>query len=373
MINTYVPFLGKEEKKNINNCFKTNFFSTAGPLVQKFENNFSKIYKFRNSVALNSGTSSLHLGLKALGVKKGDLVIVPSYTFAATVNAIIYCEAEPWFFDINDQFEIDLTLLNKEIQKNTVRSKKLIKHKFTRQIIRAIIPVSSFGKKIDFIKYSLFAKKNKMKVLFDVAASHDPKIFNFTKDTNMHFCFSFNGNKTLTAGSGGIFSSNSTSIVKKVKILANVGKSLSNYDYVDVGYNYRMSNVQAAIVLAQLKNINKILKKKKKLFQNYEKKLKFGQKIRMMKNTNCINWVFFLILDNKKNFLRLKKKFDENKIQLNYFWKPLHNQKPYKSYLKTKMSFSMKIWEKIAILPSHPGIRENQQKKIIKAINQLKF
>ena len=372
MINTYVPFIGIEEKKNINNCFKTNFFSTAGPLVQKFESNFSKTYKFRNSVALNSGTSSLHLGLKALGVKKGDLVIVPSYTFAATVNAIIYCEAEPWFFDINDQFEIDLTLLNKEILKNSVRSKKFIKHKFTRQIIRAIIPVSSFGKKIDFNKYSLFAKKNKMKVLFDVAASHDPKIFNFTKDTNMHFCFSFNGNKTLTAGSGGAFSSNSTSIVKKVKILANVGKSVSNYDYVDVGYNYRMSNIQAAIVLAQLKNLKKILRLKKKIFQNYKKKLKLSKKTKVIENTNCVNWVFFLILENKKKFLSLKKKLNKNKIQLNYFWKPLHNQKPYKSFLKTKMSFSSLIWDKIAILPSHPGIKDNHQRKIVKLVNELK-
>ena len=372
MINTYVPFLGKEEKKNINNCFKTNFFSTAGPLVQKFENNFSKIYKFRNSVALNSGTSSLHLGLKSLGVKKGDLVIVPSYTFAATVNAIIYCNAQPWFFDINDQFEIDLTLLNKEIQKSTVRSKKTIRHKFTRQAVKAIIPVSSFGKKIDFNKYLLFAKKNKMKVLFDVAASHDPKIFKFKKDPNMHFCFSFNGNKTLTAGSGGVFSSNSTSIAKRVKILANVGKSVSNYDYVDVGYNYRMSNIQAAIVLAQLKNLKKILRLKKKLFQNYKKKLKLSKKTKVIENTSCVNWVFFLILENKKKFLSLKKKLNKNKIQLNYFWKPLHNQKPYKSFLKTKMSFSSFIWDKIAILPSHPGVKDNQQIKIVKLVNELK-
>ena len=112
MINTYVPYLGSEEKKNINNCFKTNFFSTAGPLIKKFENQFCDKYKFNNSVALNSGTSSLHLGLKALGIREGDLVIVPSYTFAATVNAIIYCNAEPWFFDINKYYELDLDLID---------------------------------------------------------------------------------------------------------------------------------------------------------------------------------------------------------------------------------------------------------------------
>ena len=372
MINTYIPFLGIEEKKNINNCFKTNFFSTAGPLIKKFEDCFQKTYKFRNSVALNSGTSALHLGLKALGVKSGDLVIVPSYTFAATVNAIIYCNAEPWFFDINDQFELDLDLVSNEIKKKTFKSKKFIKHKSTNKIVRAIVSVSSFGKKIDFKKYSEFAKKNQMKILFDVAASHDPMIFNFKKNDSMHFCFSFNGNKTLTSGSGGIFASNSLATISKVKILANVGKSISNYDYVDIGYNYKMSNIQAAIALAQLQKIKKILKIKYKIFKNYQNKLELNKDVKILKNFTYINWVFFLILNSKKQFLKLKEKFNNNKIQLNYFWKPLHNQKPYKNYIKTKMSFTSKIWNRIAILPSHPGINQTQQRKIIELVNSLK-
>ena len=129
MINTYIPFMGLEEKKNLEKCFKKNFFSTAGPLIYEFEKKFSKKFKFKDSIALNSGTSSLHLGLKAIGVKKGDLVIVPSYTFAATINAIIYCNAEPWFFDIDDEFELDLNLVQKEINSKTSKIKNTIKHK----------------------------------------------------------------------------------------------------------------------------------------------------------------------------------------------------------------------------------------------------
>jgi len=371
MINTYIPFLGIKEKKNIDKCFKTNFFSTAGPLIQKFEEKFSKTFKFNNSVALNSGTSSLHLGLKAIGVKKGDLVIVPSYTFAATINAIIYCNAEPWFFDINDEFELDLKLVQREIDKKTFKVNKQIKHKILKKNVTTILPVSSFGKKIDFKKYTNFAKKNNLEILFDVAASHNPKIFNFKKENKMNFSFSFNGNKTLTSGSGGVFSSNSKSIISRVRSLANVGKGKSNYDITEVGYNYKMSNIQAAIALAQLEKLNKILKIKKKIFQNYEFSLKKKLDIKIFNNHKFLNWVFFITLKNQKHFITFKKVFDNKGIQLNYFWKPIHMQKPYKKYIKTKMNNTNNIWNRVVILPSHPGVNRNQQIEIINAINKI--
>ena len=159
MINTYIPFMGVEEKKNLKKCFKNNFFSTAGPLINDFEKDFSKKFKFKESVALNSGTSSLHLGLEAIGVKKGDLVIVPSYTFAATVNAIIYCNAEPWFFDINDKFELDLKLVQNEINSKTSKINNLFRHNALKKNIKAILPVSSFGKKINFKNTQILQKK----------------------------------------------------------------------------------------------------------------------------------------------------------------------------------------------------------------------
>jgi perosamine synthetase len=371
MINTYVPFLGVKEKRNIEKCFKTNFFSTAGPLIQKFENKFSKTFKFNNSVALNSGTSSLHLGLKAIGVKKGDLVIVPSYTFAATINAIIYCNAEPWFFDINNEFELDLKLVQTEIDKKTFKIHNQIRHKILKKNVKAILPVSSFGKKIDFKKYTNFARKNNFEILFDVAASHNPKIFDFKKENKMNFSFSFNGNKTLTSGSGGVFSTNSKSILSRVRSLANVGKGKSNYDITEVGYNYKMSNIQAAIALAQVDKLKKILKIKKKLFQNYELGLKKKLDIKIFNNHKFLNWVFFITLKNHKDFIAIKKNFDNNGIQLNYFWKPIHMQKPYKKFIKTKMDNTNNIWNKVVILPSHPGVSRSQQTKIINTINKI--
>ena len=116
MINTYIPYFRKKDQDILKKCLITNFVSTAGPLVKKFEDNFCKKYNFKYSVALNSGTSALHLGLKAIGLKSGDTVILPSYTFAATANAIIYNNANPWFFDCDENFNLPVSELEKIIK-----------------------------------------------------------------------------------------------------------------------------------------------------------------------------------------------------------------------------------------------------------------
>jgi perosamine synthetase len=267
MINTYIPYFKKKDQNILKQCLKTNFVSTVGPLVKKFENNFSKKYNFNYSVALNSGTSALHLGLKAIGIKNGDSVILPSYTFAATANTIIYNNAYPWFFDCDKNFDLPIDEIEKILKAKTYFRNKNLVIKKNNSIVRAIMPVSTFGKKLEFDKLIKFSEKYNLKILFDTAACHDPKIFNFKKNNKMHFCFSFNGNKTLTTGAGGIFASNSKKIINKVKILANVGKKINKYDYDEVGFNYKMTNLQASLGLSQLKNLKNILLKKKKSFK----------------------------------------------------------------------------------------------------------
>ena len=120
MINTSVPYLKGNEKKYLNECIKENYVSAIGKFVIKFENKFKKIYRYKYVAAVNSGTSALHLSLKALGVKKDDLIILPSYTFAATANAVLYCKANPWFFDISsDNLTLDLDKVEKALKNKT--------------------------------------------------------------------------------------------------------------------------------------------------------------------------------------------------------------------------------------------------------------
>tara|TARA_B100001093_G_C26858009_1_gene1028413 strand:- start:3723 stop:4844 length:1122 start_codon:yes stop_codon:yes gene_type:complete len=371
MINTYIPYLKGKEKKLVNECIKKNFVSSSGDLIPIFEKKFCKIYNFKHASALNSGTSALHLGLKSIGVTKSDVVIVPSYTFAATANAIIYNNAEPWFFDSNKNFEFSLTALEKELKIKTYFSGKLLKLKSNNKIVRALIPVSTFGKKLNFNSYYKFALKYNLKLLFDTAACHDPAIFKFKKKPNMNFCFSFNGNKTITTGAGGVFASNSKSIIKKVKIDANVGKKFGKYDYFTSGFNYKMTNIQAAFGLAQLDMILDILRKKRKLFTTYYNFFK-SSNYKFIHDKKFVNWVFVLITKSVKEYKLIKKKFDKSKIQMSYFWKPLHLQKPYKKYLKTKMLYSNNIWNRVILLPSHPGVGVKDQKKILNELKKLK-
>jgi perosamine synthetase len=366
MINTYIPYFKKKDQNILSQCLKTNFVSTAGPLVKKFEDNFSKEYNFKYSVALNSGTSALHLGLKAIGVKNGDTVILPSYTFAATANAVIYNNAHPWFFDCNENFEFSLNQIEKTLKKETYFKNKNLILKKTGSIVRAIIPVSTFGKKINFNSIKTFSNKYNLKIIFDTAACHDPKIFKFKKNNKMNFCFSFNGNKTLTTGAGGMFSSNSKSLVSKIRTLANVGKKLKKYDYETVGYNYKMTNIQASLGLLQLKNLDNIIYLKKKIFSKYKQIFSSIRGISLISDDQYTNWIFGIIVQNFKKFKIIKNALNKSNIQMDLFWKPLHLQQPYKNFKKSNLNFSNSIWNRVIILPSHPGLKNKQQTKVIK-------
>ncbi len=369
MINTYIPYFKKKDQNVLKQCIKTNYVSTAGPLIQKFENKFNTKFRFDHSIALNSGTSALQIALKSIGVGKGDTVILPSYTFAATANAIIYNNAYPWFFDCDKNFNLAIDEIEKVLKIKTYYKNKKLVLKKNGSIVRAIMPVSTFGKKLEFGKLTKFSKKYNLKILFDTAACHDPKIFNFKKNNNMHFCFSFNGNKTLTTGAGGIFASNSKNTVLKAKILANVGKKIKKYDYQDIGFNYKMTNIQAALGLAQIDNLSNILIKKKKIFNQYFKFLNL-QNTKFVFDKKYQNWVFVLIVNSLEKFRSLQKRFHRSGIQLDLFWKPLHLQKPYKNFMREKLRYTESIWNKIIVLPSHPGLKKNEQKKIIDILNK---
>jgi len=374
MINTYIPYLRGNEKKYLIQCVKDNFVSSAGNFVNKFEKKFKKIFKFKYNIAVNSGTSALHIALLALGVKENDLVITQSYTFAATANSIIYCKAKPWFFDVSPK---SLTL-DLDHMENVLRKKTKIKNnqcilKNTNQTVRAILPVFSLGLVPDLDKLIKISNKYKLKILLDAAAGHSA-LYKSEKISKRKItsCFSFNGNKSLTCGGGGIIATFNKSLATKVKNLSIVAKK-RGYGYNDVGFNYKITNVQAAIGLAQLENFSKIINIKEKIFLNYKEKLKKNKKISFFNKLSWqdgLEWVFFIKI-NKKINNKLILFFKKNRILINKFWIPLHTQKPYKTYKKENLIFTNFIWDKILVLPSYPGLKFFEQMKIINKINQF--
>ena len=239
-----VPSLGKKEKKFVLDCLDTNWISSQGKYVQTFEKNFKKRFKTNYALAVSSGTAALQLGILSLGIKKGDEVIVPNLTFAASINTIIHSGATPIIVDINSEnWTIDIDQVKKNITKKT----------------KAIMAVHLYGHSADMDELKRICNRNKIFLIADCAeslgATYKKKEKNTLGDIG---AFSFFGNKMITTGEGGMVLFKKKSHYEKAKILRDHGMSKTKkYYHVEVGFNLRMTNIQAAIGVAQLSSFKK--------------------------------------------------------------------------------------------------------------------
>ena len=375
-----IPSLRGNEYKYLEECITTNFVSSVGPFVNKFENSIAKDIGLlgTQTVVTSSGTSALQLGLLALGVKPNDLVIVPSYTFIATANAVSHTGAEPWILDIEmDYLTLDPKKLDKELELRTFRQNGYSFHKDTKQKISCIIPVHVFGgpPNIDFIK--LIADKYSIPILLDSACGIGSKYKGHKLGQNkLSGIISFNGNKTITSGSGGVFYSSEQIIVDKVRHLSSTAKCSNKYEHDEIGYNHRLSNIQAALGLAQLEQLEKIVREKKLIHQNYKNAFDNLEKCKLISDPpwgESSHWLNAILIkkSNSKNIEKLMKILTSFKIRANYFWKPLHLQKPYKNHIQAKLNSLNDIQERILILPSSPKLSIKDQSKVIDIIKSF--
>ena len=253
-------FLGKE-KKYLNECISSGYVSYVGKFVKLFENKICKFTKSKYAVALVNGTSALHILLTYFKINNEDEVLLPSLTFVATANAIKYCNANPHFLDIEKEtLGICPKKLEKYLSKTLIRKKNFSINKYTKKKVRVLIAVHLFGFpcKIEEIKKICF--KYKIKVIEDAAEA----MGSFYKNKHLgNFSeagvISFNGNKTITCGGGAVIISSNKKLTDKIKHLSTTAKIKHDWEYIhdDVGYNYRMTNLNAAVGCAQIENIKK--------------------------------------------------------------------------------------------------------------------
>jgi len=344
-------------KKTIN----TNYVSSVGPFVEKFEN---KIKKFTNSkycISVVNCTEALHLSMVACGVMKNDEVIVPSITFAGTANAIVYAGAIPHFVD--SEFEslgIDPLKLESYLEKITVKKGRFYYNKKTKRRISAIIPVHIFGNicKIDEIlkiskKYSLIVIEDAAEALGSFYNKKHAGTFGLVG------CISFNGNKIITTGGGGAIVTNNKFLAKKIKHLSTTAKIKHPWDYIhdSLGYNFRMPNLNAALGCAQIENLNKFLKAKKKLFLKYKNKFFKIKNIRLIhdrKYYNSNNWLITIFIKNSTLKIRNKILYlgRRNNLYLRPPWKPLHTLKYLSDMPRMNLDNAKKIYRSCINLPS---------------------
>ena len=363
-----VPLLNIDVKKNVNDCLRTNRI-TSGKYIQKFENSFSKLHARKFAISVSNGTAALEIAVKSLKLKKGSEVIIPNFSIISTALCVIKNDLKPVFVDC----ELDTW--------NT--SSKSIISKITNKT-KAIILTHIYGLPVDMDKVLIYAKKRKIKIIEDAAEVIGLKYKNkFCGTFGDISTFSFYANKHITTGEGGMILTNNKKIFEECKSLKNLCFTESYYkrfQHTGLGWNYRMSNLQAAIGEGQIKYIQKIIKKKRSIGNKYYNALKNNKNISLQLNKTLfaenIYWVFGIVLKDKLRNKRdmIMKKLLKFGIETRPFFYPMHLQKILKSYSqinKSRFPNSSYISKNGFYIPSGLGTKENEIKFVVKILKKL--
>lgn len=316
-----IPNLGGNEFKYLTDAFLSTWISSSGEYLRIFEDKFADYIGMKKGVAVSNGTVALHLALLALDIKGEDEVIVPDLTFAATINAVLHANATPVIVDIEkDSWCIDPAEIRKAITPRT----------------KAIIPVHLYGQPCNMDEIMQIAREYNLKVIEDCAEAHGAE-FNGQKAGSFGdiSCFSFFANKIITTGEGGMCLSNDEKLVSKMQILRDHGMSRTKKYWHDcIGFNYRMTNLQAAIGLAQLERIDIILKEKEEIENLYRSILSSCTDIEFQKNDlndrKKVTWMISVLYNKDKE--RLMKLLENNRIETRPFFYPLSSMPIYEQY-----------------------------------------
>lgn len=322
------PQITQKDIASVKDAVSTGWVTTSGKYIVKFKKLISKFTGCKNVNLLINGTSALHIALKVLGVKKGDEVIVQTTTFVATINSIIYNSANPIFMDCDEYLNISEDKTLEFLKTETFFRNGNTYNKKTKKIIKAIIIVHTYGKAAQFEKLLLFCRKRKIKIVEDAAESLGTYYLK-GRFKNKHTgtigdigCFSFNGNKIITSGGGGAIITNNKNYSKKINYLINQAKNNPiKFIHNSIGYNYAMSNINAALGYSQLKRIKKIINKKEKIYLKYLNNLQNSNICELMRNPSYSknnNWLN-IILMKKGSANSYIDKFKKKKYLLDHY------------------------------------------------------
>ena len=357
------PLFKGNEKKYLNDCINKGFVSSVGKYVETFEKKISTFTKAKYTVATNNGTAALHLILRFYNLTSKDKVLVPSLTYIATVNAIKYCNAYPNFIDTeNESLGIDTKKLNNYLKNTCVKIGFFTYNKKTKKRIKALIAVHLYGFPGKLIEIKKICRKYNIIFIEDAAEGFG----SFYKNKHLGTfgeagILSFNGNKPITCGGGGAIITNNKKLADKVKNLSIQAKKNIPNDHIheEIGYNYRMTNLSAAVGCAQLENAKKILRAKRNNHKLYKKLFKDINEIKILdepKDSKTNYWLIVAKLKNIKLKKDLLKELSNEGIISRSVWRPLHTLKIFKDSQRDDLKNSLSIFKSCINFPSSAGI-----------------
>lgn len=373
MIPLAVPNLAGREGEYLQECATSGFVSTIGPFVGRFEEMVAKAAGAQSAVATSAGTTGLHVALIATGVRRDDLVILPSLTFIASANAIAHCAAEPWLMDVEcASWTLDPALLATQLEEHTERRGSGLIHKPSGRRVAAVLPVFTLGMPADMDGIVAIARQYGLPVVVDGAAAlgatyRGRQVGMLGADLTM---FSFNGNKTVTAGGGGAVVGNDRALCQLVSHLTTTARVGPDYEHDRVGYNYRMTNVQAAVGCAQMENLHPFLARKREIRRRYDEAFAGISGVSLFPSVDWAEsacWFSGFVLD-EGNPVALRLALRDAGLDVRPFWKPMHLQVPYRDAPRCELPFSESIWQKIITLPCSTSISDEEIDCVIAAV-----
>lgn len=362
MISINSPQIDENEIRAVTKVLKSRALTHgtgAGPMVLEFEKSFANFVKAKHAIAVNSGTAALHASLAVAGIKAGDEVIIPSFTFVATAEVVLMVGANPVFVDIDSEtYDIDPELIEKAVTKKT----------------KAIIPVDLYGLPADVPQIREIADKHNLMIIEDAAQAHGAicrgKPVGLSADAA---CWSFYASKNMTTGEGGMITTNNDAFAEKLRWLRSHGEKVK-YESLMLGHNYRMPEIEAAIGIAQLKKLPRFVSKRRRNAKRLSEKLGRNKDLRLPMEPQGFKSSYYLYTVRLKNARKEKRDALVSELKKNgicaevYYVHPIHLMGYYAKFRRFSLPETERASKQVFSLPVHPGVTPKQLDFVVETV-----
>lgn len=380
MIPLSIPNISGREWKYLKECLDTNWVSSSGSFVKEFEVAVSNYVRAKYAVSCINGTSGLFVSLKLSGVGANDEVIVPTITFIAPVNTVRYLGAEPIFMDCDEHMNLDGEKVRDFCKRECTYTKKGLKNKKSNRLIKAILPVHVFGNPCNMELIMEIAKRYDLKVIEDATESMGSFYTQgaykdkFTGTVGDFGVYSFNGNKIITTGGGGMIIVKNKALAERAKYLTEQAKDNAlRHIHNNVGYNFRLTNLQAAVGLAQLEKIENFIAVKKRNYETYQKGLQGLSGLKILgppQGTRPNYWFYSLLVE--KNREDLMRHLLKEGIQTRPVWRLNHLQMPYRKNWAFKIEMAIWFSKTVLNIPCSSNLSQREVSRVLAEIKKWK-
>lgn len=361
------PYMGGAELENVKQAFKDNYIAPLGAFVDEFENKIKEYSGVKYALALNAGTAALHLALRTLGVKDGDIVLASTFTFAASVNPIMYERCKMLLIDCDESWNLSPELLKKAIGECEKEGKKP----------KALIVTHLYGAAAKMDEICEICAQNNIALIEDAAEALGASYHGKALGTFGIFgAYSFNGNKIITCGGGGMLVSDDEKLLAKARYYSTQAREpLLHYEHLDYGYNYRLSNILGAIGCGQMEVLSDRVKRKREIFALYQELLGglagVDHFMPELENSVANRWLTTLVFKEKNAHLKVIEALNKKNIESRPLWKPMHAQPVFKGVKAVINGTSDDLFSRGICLPSGADMSDELVEKVASIVKSV--